>query len=70
MVLQPWPPSPQQAAYDGLTLVAAETLRHRREPGQLLFVREGMEAARDLKPSEKLGRCPAQRMVKQLFLPD
>ena len=40
MVLQPRPPSPQQAACDGLTLVAAETLRHRREPGQLLFVRE------------------------------
>ena len=40
MVLQPRPPSSQQAACDGLTLVAAETLRHRREPGQLLFLRE------------------------------
>ena len=40
MVLLPRPPSSQQAACDGLTLVTAETLRHRREPGQLLLVRE------------------------------
>ena len=40
MVLQPRPPSSQQATCDSLTLLAAETLRHRREPGQLFFVRE------------------------------
>ena len=40
MVLQARPPSPQQAACDGLTFVAAETQRHRREPGHFLFVRE------------------------------
>ena len=40
MVLQPRPPSSQQAACDSLALLVAETLRHRREPGQLFFVRE------------------------------